>query len=178
GYLPPSSSDALIDRTELLPGKQDATRHLWSSAQVELPPTLSSLGIAHYIEVLLLSLTDWALRNSTKSSSHRSSREEAADVAALLQQAQSTLEKLQSECEFLSSETQSSGVFSPGSLRVAACDLQMLMAAFSHVFETDLRAYCSRDPPSFSTETHVFQRIHQLLLAFIMLINWRNLPGE
>ncbi|KAF3859911.1 hypothetical protein F7725_000166 [Dissostichus mawsoni] len=71
-------------------------------------------------------------------------------------------------CEFLSSETQSSGVFSPGSLRVAACDLQMLMAAFSHVFETDLRAYCSRDPPSFSTETHVFQRIHQLLLAFIM----------
>ncbi|KAJ4934441.1 hypothetical protein JOQ06_007236, partial [Pogonophryne albipinna] len=95
---------------------------------------------------------------------------EAADVAALLQQAQSTLEKLQSECEFLSSETQSSGVFSPGSLRVAVCDLQMLMAAFSHVFETDLRAYCSRDPPSFSTETHVFQRIHQLLLAFTMVL--------
>ncbi|XP_034001538.1 HAUS augmin-like complex subunit 7 [Trematomus bernacchii] len=130
-------------------------------------------NLPHFTQMLAPTLDPWpahikALHNSTKSSSHRSSGEEAADGAALLQQAQSTLEKLQSECEFLSSETQSSGVFSPGSLRVAACDLQMLMAAFSHVFETDLRAYCSRDPPSFSTETHVFQRIHQLLPAFIM----------
>lgn len=74
------------------------------------------------------------------------------------------------QCEFLSDEAQSPAVFSPSSLRVAACDLQQLMATFSHVYETDLRAYCSRDPPSFSTETDVFQRIHQLLLACITVL--------
>ncbi|KAK5863036.1 hypothetical protein PBY51_000097 [Eleginops maclovinus] len=118
-------------------------------------------NLPHFTQMLTPTLDPWPAHI-------KSSREEPEDVAAPLQHAQSTLEKLQSECEFLSSETQSPGVFSPGSLRVAACDLQMLMAAFSHVFETDLRAYCSRDPPSFSTETHVFQRIHVLLLAFIM----------
>ncbi|KAA8591185.1 hypothetical protein FQN60_002128 [Etheostoma spectabile] len=107
-----------------------------------------------------------ALHKATKSS-HKPSREGGADVATLLQQTQSTLEQLQSECEFLSSEAQSPGVLSPSSLRVAACDLQLLMTTFSHVFETDLRAYCSRDPPRFSTETDAFQRTHQLLLAFI-----------
>ncbi|TMS16950.1 HAUS augmin-like complex subunit 7 [Larimichthys crocea] len=107
-----------------------------------------------------------ALQKSTKSSS-KPSREEAADVAALLQLTQSALDQLQSECEFLNNEAQSPGVFAPSSLRVAACDLQQLMATFSHVFETDLKAYCSRDPPSFSAETDIFQRVHQLLLAFI-----------
>lgn len=74
------------------------------------------------------------------------------------------------QCEFLNSEAQGCDVFSPSSLRVAACDLQQLMATFSHVFETDLRAYCSRDPPSFSAETDIFQRVHQLLLAFITVL--------
>uniref|UniRef100_A0A3Q0RCD2 HAUS augmin-like complex, subunit 7 n=1 Tax=Amphilophus citrinellus TaxID=61819 RepID=A0A3Q0RCD2_AMPCI len=68
-------------------------------------------------------------------------------------------------CVFLNSEAQSPPAFSPSSLRVAACDLQQLMATFSHVYETDLRAYCTREPPSFSLETNVFQRVHQLLLA-------------
>ncbi|XP_034394020.1 HAUS augmin-like complex subunit 7 isoform X1 [Cyclopterus lumpus] len=107
-----------------------------------------------------------ALRMGSKSSL-KPSREEAADVAALLQLTQSTLQQLQSQCEFLSSEPQSPGVFSPSSLRVAACDLQLLMATFSHVFETDLRANCSRDAPSFSAEAEVFQRTHRLLLASI-----------
>lgn len=69
------------------------------------------------------------------------------------------------QCEFLNNEAQSPGIFSPSSLRVAACDLQQLMATFCHVYETDLRTYCGRDPPSFSTETDVFRRVHQLLLA-------------
>lgn len=69
------------------------------------------------------------------------------------------------QCVFLNSEAQSPPAFSPSSLRVAASDLQQLMATFSHVYETDLRVYCSRDPPSFSSETEVFQRVQQLLLA-------------
>lgn len=104
-----------------------------------------------------------ALHKGNKSSQKPSTQEDA-DVAALLQETQSALEQLQSECDFLNEE-QSPGVFSPGSLRLAACDLQQLMATFRHVYETDLRVYCSRDPPSFSTETDVFQRVHQLLLA-------------
>ncbi|XP_074537919.1 HAUS augmin-like complex subunit 7 [Halichoeres trimaculatus] len=105
-------------------------------------------------------------RKNNKSSS-KVSREEAANVAALLQQAESALEQLKSECDFLSDDAQSPGSFSPSSLRVAACDLQQLMSTFSHVYESDLRSYCSRDPPAFSSETHVFQRVHQLLLALI-----------
>ncbi|XP_026224147.1 HAUS augmin-like complex subunit 7 [Anabas testudineus] len=123
----------------------------------------------HLTQMLTPTLDPWpahikALRKGTKFS-FKQNKEEAADVATLLQSTQTALEQLQSECEFLNSEAQNPGVFSPGSLRVAACDLQQLMATFSHVYETDLRAYCSRDPPSFSTETDVFQRVHQLLLA-------------
>ncbi|CAJ1055128.1 HAUS augmin-like complex subunit 7 [Xyrichtys novacula] len=105
------------------------------------------------------------LQKNIKSSS-KPSREEAADVSVLIQQTQSALEQLRSECDFLSNEAQSPDVFSPNSLRVAACDLQQLMSTFSHVYESDLKSYCSRDPPTFSTETDVFQRVHQLLLAF------------
>lgn len=75
-----------------------------------------------------------------------------------------------SQCEFLNNEMHSPGTFLPSSLRVAACDLQQLMSTFSHIFETDLKAYCSREPPSFSAETDIFQRVHQLLLAFITVL--------
>uniref|UniRef100_UPI003AAEB881 HAUS augmin-like complex subunit 7 n=1 Tax=Centroberyx gerrardi TaxID=166262 RepID=UPI003AAEB881 len=127
-------------------------------------------NLPHLTHVLNPAFDPWpahikALRKGHKSSFHRPSREEVADVAVLLQATQSALEQLQSECEFLHSEAQSPGVFSPCALRVAVCDLQQLMAAFSHVYETDFRAYCSRDPPSLSTETHTFHRVHQLLLA-------------
>lgn len=69
------------------------------------------------------------------------------------------------QCDFLNSEAQSPNTFSPSSLRVAACDLQQLMATFSHVYETNLGTYCGRERPSFSKEADVFQRVHQLLLA-------------
>uniref|UniRef100_A0A3Q3F7A2 HAUS augmin-like complex, subunit 7 n=1 Tax=Labrus bergylta TaxID=56723 RepID=A0A3Q3F7A2_9LABR len=71
------------------------------------------------------------------------------------------------QCDFLSHGDQSPAVLSPSSLRVAACDLQQLMSTFSHVYESDLRSYCSRDPPTFSAETDVFKRVHRLLLALI-----------
>ncbi|XP_060914646.1 HAUS augmin-like complex subunit 7 [Labrus mixtus] len=111
-----------------------------------------------------------ALQKNVKSSSKPSKEEEeegAADVAALLQQTQDALQQLHSECDFLSHADQSPAVLSPSSLRVAACDLQQLMSTFSHVYESDLRSYCSRDPPTFSAETDVFQRVHRLLLALI-----------
>ncbi|XP_070825659.1 HAUS augmin-like complex subunit 7 [Chaetodon trifascialis] len=140
-------------------------------AEMLLNELYAAENLPHLSQMLKPTLDPWpahitALRKGIKSAS-KTSREEATDVATLLQMTQSALEQLQSECEFLNSEAQSCDVFSPSSLRVAACDLQQLMATFSHVFETDLRAYCSRDPPSFSTETDVFQRVHQLMLAFI-----------
>ncbi|XP_040009956.1 HAUS augmin-like complex subunit 7 [Xiphias gladius] len=123
-------------------------------------------NLPHLTQMLKPTFDPWpahikALLKGTKST-YKPSREE---YAALLQLTQSALEQLQSECEFLNNEAQSPGVFSPSSLRVVACDLQQLMATFSHVYETDLRAYCSRDPPSFSTGTDVFKRAHQLLLS-------------
>ncbi|XP_051281152.1 HAUS augmin-like complex subunit 7 isoform X1 [Dicentrarchus labrax] len=140
-------------------------------AEMLLNELYAAENLPHLTQMLNPALDPWpahikALRKGSKSSS-KPSRQEAADVATLLQQTQSALQQLQSECEFLNNAAQSPGTFSPSSLRVAACDLQQLMATFSHVFETDLKTYCSRDPPSFSTETDVFQRVHQLLLAFI-----------
>ncbi|CAN9515887.1 unnamed protein product [Ophioblennius macclurei] len=89
---------------------------------------------------------------------------EATEVEATLQSARSELERLQSQCDFLSEAAQAAAL-SPSSLRVAACDLQQLMATFRHVYEADLKDHCGRAPPSFSTDCHVFQRVQQLLLA-------------
>uniref|UniRef100_A0A1A7ZTX0 HAUS augmin-like complex, subunit 7 n=1 Tax=Nothobranchius furzeri TaxID=105023 RepID=A0A1A7ZTX0_NOTFU len=69
------------------------------------------------------------------------------------------------QCDFLSSEEETASVFSPSSLRLAACDLQQLMTTFSHVYEMDFRAFCNRTPPGFTTEAKVFQRVHQQLQA-------------
>lgn len=69
------------------------------------------------------------------------------------------------QCEFLTDEAQSPDVSSSSSLQVAASDLKQLMATFNHVYDTELKAYCNREPPSFSSGTQVFQRVHHLLLA-------------
>jgi len=134
-------------------------------------------SLPHLTQMLKPTLDPWpanikALCKNTKSSYHKPTGEEGADVAALLQSTQSVLEQLQPErfyvhlqCEFLNNETQSPGIFTPNALHVAVRDLQRLMATFKCVYETNLRAYCNRDPPSFSTEADVFQRVHQLLLA-------------
>ncbi|XP_042265305.1 HAUS augmin-like complex subunit 7 [Thunnus thynnus] len=134
-------------------------------------------SLPHLTQMLKPSLDPWpanikALRKGTKSSCHKPTGEEGADVAALLKSTQSVLEQLQPErfyahlqCESLNNEAQSPGVFPPNALHVAVRDLQQLMSTFRRVYETNLRAYCNRDPPSFSTEADVFQRVHQLLLA-------------
>ncbi|XP_034027956.1 HAUS augmin-like complex subunit 7 [Thalassophryne amazonica] len=126
--------------------------------------------LPHLTQMLKPTFDPWPanindLHKMTKSACHDGSREEAADVATLLQLTQVALEQLQSECEFLHSDTQHSAAFSPSALRVAACDLQQSMITFNHVYETDFKAYCRRDPPSFSTDADVFRRVHQLLLA-------------
>ncbi|XP_037540354.1 HAUS augmin-like complex subunit 7 [Nematolebias whitei] len=104
-----------------------------------------------------------ALRKGTKSSNKP--REEFADVAAALQSTQTELKELQSKCDFLNDDSQTPSVFSPCSLRLAACDLQQLMTTFSHVYDSDMKPYCNREPPSFSSDTELFQRVHQQLLA-------------
>lgn len=58
-------------------------------------------------------------------------------------------------------------MFSPSLLQVAAGDLWQLMAAFSRVYEADLRAYCCRDAPSFSPDPDVFQRTLRLLETLV-----------
>ncbi|KAF7663935.1 hypothetical protein LDENG_00194670 [Lucifuga dentata] len=151
----------------VVPGS-DKSEHKMDE-EILLNELYAAESLPHLTQMLNPTIDPWpahikALRKGQKSS-YKPSREEAADVAALLQMTQSALQQLQSECEFLHSEAQSPSTFFPSALRVAACDLQQLMATFSHVYETDFRAYCSRDPPSLSTETSVFQRVHQLLLA-------------
>ncbi|XP_056130420.1 HAUS augmin-like complex subunit 7 [Lampris incognitus] len=109
--------------------------------------------------------TDFRTLPKCEKSFHKSSREEAADVAALLQSTQTALEQLYSDCEFLRDEAQRPAIFSPCALRVAVCDLCQLVAAFKHVYEADLRGYCNRGALSLSAEAHTFQRVHELLLA-------------
>lgn len=103
-----------------------------------------------------------ALHKGTKPA-QRTAKEET-DVTALLLSTQSALEQLHSECEFLK-DPQAAGGFSSSALRVAAGDLHQMMAAFGHVYETDLKSYCNRAPPAFSPEITVFKRVHELLSA-------------
>ncbi|XP_008296308.1 HAUS augmin-like complex subunit 7 [Stegastes partitus] len=152
----------------LVPGCQKSAGNR-TDGEVLLNELFSAKNLPQLTQMLEPTFDPWpahikALSKGSKSSVKPSGKK-AVDVAALLQLTQSELEKLQSECDFLNGEAQSPAVFSPNSLRVAAGDLQQLMSTFSHVYETDLRAYCSRDVPTFSTETDVFQRVHQLLLA-------------
>ncbi|CDQ96779.1 unnamed protein product [Oncorhynchus mykiss] len=39
------------------------------------------------------------------------------------------------------------------------------MSVFSRVYDTDFRSYCSRDPPSLRSHTHIFSTVHRLLTA-------------
>uniref|UniRef100_H2L9G3 HAUS augmin-like complex, subunit 7 n=1 Tax=Oryzias latipes TaxID=8090 RepID=H2L9G3_ORYLA len=72
---------------------------------------------------------------------------------------------------------QKSPSFCASSLRLAAGDLQQLMTTFCPVYESNLKAHCSREPPSFSTGTDIFQRVLQLLQA-CNTVNWDSaLPG-
>uniref|UniRef100_I3JH65 HAUS augmin-like complex, subunit 7 n=1 Tax=Oreochromis niloticus TaxID=8128 RepID=I3JH65_ORENI len=165
----------------LVPGGVKSAGHA-ADGELLLKEFFGAESLPHLTQTLSPAFDPWptpikALWKNTKSS-YKPNREENRDIVALLQVTQSALEQLQSKCVFLNSEAQSPPAFSPSSLRVAASDLQQLMATFSHVYETDLRVYCSRDPPSFSSETEVFQRVQQLLLACNTLINWRRLLGE
>ncbi|CAI5646830.1 unnamed protein product [Oreochromis niloticus] len=152
----------------LVPGGVKSAGHA-ADGELLLKEFFGAESLPHLTQTLSPEFDPWpthikALWKNTKSS-YKPNREENGDLVALLQETQSALEQLQSKCVFLNSEAQSPPAFSPSSLRVAASDLQLLMATFSHVYGTDLRVYCSRDPPSFSSETEVFQRVQQLLLA-------------
>ncbi|KAM9342013.1 HAUS augmin-like complex subunit 7 isoform 2-T2 [Pholidichthys leucotaenia] len=151
----------------LVPGCGNSTGHR-SDGEKLLNELFSAENLPNLTHMLSPALDLWpsdikALLKGRKSP--KSSRQDTADMTALLQLTQSELEQLQSQCDFLDSETQSPVAFSPTSLRVAASDLQELMATFRHVYETDLKMYCSSKPPSFSNDADIFRRVHQLVLA-------------
>ncbi|XP_029684513.1 HAUS augmin-like complex subunit 7 isoform X1 [Takifugu rubripes] len=152
----------------LLPGSKR-----WSGARTDTEMLLHELCTSEHVSQLLTpALEPWPSHTRTLAAATRASckasREEAADVSSLLQLSSSALEQLQSECDFLREDAGAGqAVFSPGLLQVAAGDLWQLMAAFSRVYEADLRAYCCRDAPSFSTDPDVFQRTLRLLETLV-----------
>ncbi|KAI7794907.1 hypothetical protein IRJ41_004136 [Triplophysa rosa] len=90
--------------------------------------------------------------------------EDLTEAMALLQSTQSTLEKLQKECEFLQTHPSgSAAALSPCALKVAISDMSQFMTAFSHIYNTDFKSYCQKVPPALSASTNVFQSVHQLL---------------
>uniref|UniRef100_A0A1A8NKW2 HAUS augmin-like complex, subunit 7 n=1 Tax=Nothobranchius rachovii TaxID=451742 RepID=A0A1A8NKW2_9TELE len=151
----------------LVPGcKNSAERR--TDGELLLSQLFAKDNLANLTQTLQPTLDPWpvhikALRKGTKASCQPPA--EIPDAAALLQSTQTQLKELQSKCDFLSREEETASVFSPSSLRLAACDLQQLMTTFSHVYEMDFRAFCNRTPPSFTTDTKVFQRVHQQLQA-------------
>ncbi|KAM9855169.1 HAUS augmin-like complex subunit 7 [Aulostomus maculatus] len=141
-----------------------------TAEEILLNKLFAAENLPHLRELLTPTFDPWpanikALHKASKPALHKPRRSDASDVAALLQSTRSVLEQLQSECEFLTNEAPSPGAYSPTVLHVAARDLQQLTATFCHVYESDLRTCCKRDPPSFSTDTEIFQRVHDLLLA-------------
>uniref|UniRef100_A0A1A7XHV5 HAUS augmin-like complex, subunit 7 n=2 Tax=Iconisemion striatum TaxID=60296 RepID=A0A1A7XHV5_9TELE len=151
----------------LVPGcKKSAERR--PDGDLLLSQLFAKENLANLTQMLQPALDPWpahikASRKGSKVSSKP--RAELPDASALLRSTQTQLKELQAQCDFLNSGEETASVFSPNSLRLAACDLQQLMTTFSHVYETDFRAFCNRTPPSFSTETEVFQRVHQQLQA-------------
>ncbi|TNM86584.1 hypothetical protein fugu_006814 [Takifugu bimaculatus] len=152
----------------LLPGSKRS-----SGARTDTEMLLHELCTSEHVSQLLTpALEPWPSHTRTLPAATRASckasREEAADVSSLLQLSSSALEQLQSECDFLREDAGAGqAVFSPSLLQVAAGDLWQLMAAFSRVYEADLRAYCCRDAPSFSTDPDVFQRTLRLLETLV-----------
>ncbi|XP_021179723.2 HAUS augmin-like complex subunit 7 isoform X2 [Fundulus heteroclitus] len=139
-----------------------------TDAEVLLSQIFAAENTPHLRQMLQPALDPWPPHIEALHEGHDSAHkpgEELPDVSDLLQSRQTELEQLQSKCDFLDSDEQNGSAFSPSSLRLAAGDLQQQMMTFSHLYETDLRLYCSRDPPSFSADAAVFQRVHQKLLA-------------
>uniref|UniRef100_A0A8C6LH21 HAUS augmin like complex subunit 7 n=1 Tax=Nothobranchius furzeri TaxID=105023 RepID=A0A8C6LH21_NOTFU len=163
----------------LVPGcKNSAERR--TDGELLLSQLFAKDNLANLTQMLQPTLDPWpvhikALRKGTKASCQPPA--EIPDAAALLQSTRTQLKELQSQCDFLSSEEETASVFSPSSLRLAACDLQQLMTTFSHVYEMDFRAFCNRTPPGFTTEAKVFQRVHQQLQA-CNTVSQRIRPGS
>uniref|UniRef100_A0A8C5DVI2 HAUS augmin-like complex subunit 7 n=1 Tax=Gouania willdenowi TaxID=441366 RepID=A0A8C5DVI2_GOUWI len=155
----------LVQLLALVTGCQTSAG-LRADGEVLLNEIFAPENLPHLTQMTKPAFDPWPAHTEYRTKAcHRPCRADVADFAALLQAAQSELKQLQSKCDFLAHEGQTPAAFSPSLLRVAAQDLQQLMGTFSHVYESDLRALCSREPPSFKTGTDIFQRVHQLLLA-------------
>ncbi|KAM9750725.1 HAUS augmin-like complex subunit 7 [Menidia menidia] len=125
-------------------------------------------SLPHLSQMLRPSLDPWPAQIKLLCKGTRTSprpEEEADSLASLLESTQSELELLKSKCDFLGGEDRSPAPFSPGSLRLAAGDLQQLMKTFCRVFQSELRPFCSRPPPPLSPAAAIFHRLHGSLLA-------------
>ncbi|XP_038146396.1 HAUS augmin-like complex subunit 7 [Cyprinodon tularosa] len=134
----------------------------------DVEPLLSELFSAENAlrlrQMLQPSLDPWPAHIETLQEVPESPRGELPGVSELLQSTQAELELLQSKCDFLNAE-EKNPTFSPSSLRLAAGDLHQQMMTFGHLYEADLGVYCGRDLPSFSSESDIFQRVHQKLMV-------------
>ncbi|XP_077402652.1 HAUS augmin-like complex subunit 7 [Vanacampus margaritifer] len=154
---------------QLLDTVSDCSLSTVHDADMLLDTIFADENRCHLAQMLMPSL-DTSLSNiavlykGAKSTKPR--RDDAECVAALIQSTRAMLEQLQSECDFLTTnEVPSARVFTPCALQVGVCDLQQLMTTFCHVYETHLRVCCTREPPRFSADTQVFQRVYELLQA-------------
>ncbi|XP_019746999.1 HAUS augmin-like complex subunit 7 isoform X2 [Hippocampus comes] len=100
-------------------------------------------------------------------------RDNSESIATLLQSTRSMLEQLQSEF-VTTNEAPNARLFTSRALHVTVCDLQQLMTTFCHVYETHLSVFCTREPPSFSADTLVFQSVYERLQACCMELEMLN----
>ncbi|XP_077469900.1 HAUS augmin-like complex subunit 7 [Stigmatopora argus] len=119
---------------------------------------------------LSFNLSDSTVLHKIAESKLKKPREDDAEsLASIVQSTRSMLEKLQSECEFLTTnDVPSSLVFTSCVLDDAIRDLQQLMNTFSQAYEKDLRLSFAGEPPSLSADAQVFQRVYELLRACSM----------
>uniref|UniRef100_A0AAZ3R921 HAUS augmin-like complex, subunit 7 n=1 Tax=Oncorhynchus tshawytscha TaxID=74940 RepID=A0AAZ3R921_ONCTS len=154
----------------LVPDSVDSSEDSRAGGEGLLKELFCPEALPHLTHALTPTLNPWpsdirGARKGQRSLPSRSRGEEVADVTALLESTHAALEQLHDQCVFLRGEEASPSRFSVCALRVAVSDLAQMMSVFSRVYDTDFRSYCSRDPPSLRSHTHIFSTVHRLLNA-------------
>ncbi|XP_064861184.1 HAUS augmin-like complex subunit 7 [Oncorhynchus nerka] len=154
----------------LVPDSVDSSEDSRAGGEGLLKELFCPEALPHLTHALTPTLTPWpsdirGARKGQRSLPSRPRGEEVAGVTALLESTHAALEQLHDQCVFLRGEEASPSRFSVCALRVAVSDLAQMMSVFSRVYDTDFRSYCSRDPPSLRSHTHIFSTVHRLLTA-------------
>ncbi|XP_036803740.1 HAUS augmin-like complex subunit 7 isoform X1 [Oncorhynchus mykiss] len=154
----------------LVPDSVDSSEDSRAGGEGLLKELFCPEALPHLTHALTPTLNPWpsdirGARKGQRSLPSRPRGEEVAGVTALLESTLAALEQLHDQCVFLRGEEASPSRFSVCALRVAVSDLAQMMSVFSRVYDTDFRSYCSRDPPSLRSHTHIFSTVHRLLTA-------------